>query len=79
MWSKNTCNEYPLDILYPGPVKVDDWEYETVYVPVGFYGTLKDFARVFNKTVLDGILKNFGCTFAHPDTTDIPAYTMLEY
>ena len=28
-WSKNTCNEYALDILYPGPVKVDDWEYET--------------------------------------------------
>src|SRR3981189_2340747 len=54
-WHKDKCDTNRVDILHPGPVEIDDWEYETVHVPVGFYGTFKKFAKAFNKAVAGGI------------------------
>src|SRR3981189_383909 len=78
-WHKDECNFNRVDILNPGPVAVDGWEYETVHVPVGFYGTFKKFAKAFNKAVKDGITKIFDRTHAHPVTTGIPKYTYSTY
>src|SRR3981189_2886222 len=78
-WHKDECNFNRVDILNPGPVAVDGWEYETVHVPVGFYGTFKKFAKAFNKAVKDGITKIFDRTHAHPVTTGLPKYTYQVY
>src|SRR3981189_1655819 len=68
-----------MDILHPGPVPLDGWEYETVHVPVGFDGTFKKFAKAFNKAVAGGITKIFDRTHAHPVITGLPKYTYSVY
>ena len=78
-WHKDECNFYRVDILNPGPVAVDGWEYETVHVPVGFYGTFNKFAEAFKKAVSDGITKIFSRTAVHPVTSEIPKYSLAEY
>src|SRR3977135_1038668 len=78
-WLKNDCNQFQLDMLNPGPVIHDVWEYETVYIPPKFYASFKEFRLAFNAAVVVGTLRIFYRTNAHPDTTTLPKYTMTEY
>ena len=70
-WSKNDCNQFKLDILFTGPVIHDAWEYETVYIPTGFYKSFDEFSVAFNLAILNGITLIFKRTNAHPTTTEI--------
>src|SRR3977135_2804668 len=70
-WSKNDCNRFKLDILFTGPVIHDAWEYETAYVPTGFYASFKDFAIAFDVAINAAIKKIFVRNNAHPNTSGI--------
>src|SRR3981189_479824 len=78
-WHKDKCNTFRVDILHPGPVPVNVWEYETAYVPTGFYASFKEFTSAFNAAILEATMKIFDRLHAHPDTTTIPKYTQKEY
>jgi hypothetical protein len=78
-WSKNDCNQFKLDILFTGPVIHDAWEYETVYVPTGFYASFKDFAIAFDAAINAAIKKIFVRTNAHPNTSGIQQYSPEAY
>src|SRR3981189_1890856 len=79
IWPEDKCNTARLDILYPGPVPVDVWEYETAYMPTGFYTTFKEFTVAFNAAILAAIMKIFDRVHAHPNTTTLPKYTTCAY
>ena len=78
-WHKDKCNTFRVDILHSGPVPVDDWQYETAYVPMGFYSSFKEFTGYFNAAIFAATMKIFDRVHAHPDTTNIPKYTNKEY
>src|SRR3981189_419368 len=79
MWREERCNTFHADILFLGPVTVEDWQYETAYVPTGFYSSFKEFTVAFNTAILAATMKIFDRVHAHPDTTKIPRYTWCEY
>ena len=79
MWREERCNTFRVDILYVGPVPVEDWQYETAYVPTGFYSTFQEFATSFDKAIQAAIMKILDRVHTHPDTSTIPKYTEKEY
>src|SRR3981189_324118 len=78
-WHKDECNFNRVDILHTGHVPVEDWQYETAYVPTGFYSSFQEFATSFDKAIQAAIMKILARFHTHPNTSTIPKYTEKEY
>src|SRR3977135_833399 len=74
-WQQDACYKFALNVMVPGVVKADTWEFETGYIPPKYYDSFDEFATAFDFALHNTILRLFERTTATTEVLRIEKFT----